>query len=197
MSYEGQNLEKQTSKQSHGVIPPPSSLPMLLTILATVVVFVIFVTPCVIPGGRARELASRAVCGSNMKNIGTGIAMYAVGHREVCPPNLEALIIAGQSPGLFVCPSTGTEGLQELVDEDGNYSFDLAGHCDYIYIAGADYKHAKGTMVTLFELPMNHQQKAVNIGHLDSHVERLSPPALLEEIQKSNDYLAERRSLKP
>ena len=189
--------EKQANTESRGVIPPPSVLPILLPILAIVVVFGIFVTPCVIPG-RARELAKRSVCGSNMKNIGTAMVMYSTGNRGVCPPNVEAIVIAGQSPDLFICPSSGTEGLEDMgFDPESNtLNPDLDGHCDYVYIAIGDSVYAQGGLVTLFELPMNHQQKAVNIGHLDSHVERHDDlAAMLAKIQASNDYLAERRRL--
>ncbi len=189
MTYKGPN---NPAKQRGRIFPIPGAVGCLVYFFG-LALLALLVSMFLASFNRARGPHPRSLCSSNMKTIGTAIAMYATSHRDVYPPNLEALIIAGQSPDLFICPNSGTKPLQQLMDYEGHYNFDLDGHCDYVYIAVGDAEYAQGSLATLFELPVNHGQEAVNVGHLDSHVERPHALYLLEEIQKSNDYLAERR----
>lgn len=59
------------------------------------------------PGlGRARELARRARCMTNLSGIGKGIGIYVnTADNDQWPPDLETLIRQGQPADMFRCPS--------------------------------------------------------------------------------------------
>lgn len=55
--------------------------------------------------GQARELAKRASCGTHLNSIGMAVLMYQSENNDQFPPDLNALVRAGQPAGLFICPS--------------------------------------------------------------------------------------------
>ena len=58
---------------------------------------------------RARELAKRAVCASNLRVIGQSLHIYANDNNGWYPPDLQTLVAEGlTSPQGMVCPSSGT-----------------------------------------------------------------------------------------
>jgi len=59
------------------------------------------------PLNRARELAKRAICGSNLHSIGQAVVLYQGENNDEFPPTLQHLIDAGYDAKLFICPSTG------------------------------------------------------------------------------------------
>ncbi len=106
----------------------------LLVVVAIIALLVSILLPTL---GRAKELARRAICGSNLRNIGTGIKMYQT-ESDDAPPWIEStswasttgtgatstttptavsptalmfmLVRMGQPVGLFVCPSDDSAG---------------------------------------------------------------------------------------
>ncbi len=140
--------------------------------------------------GRPKELAKRAICGANLKDIGTGIALYQYDHNDLPPPNLAALVADGQPMDLLICPSTDTERATTTRPAD------ITAHCDYIYAPlPAD---TKGGLVMAFELPVNHRQNIVNVLFRDYHVEGIQDmDRFVSLLQELNDYHAGLRRAKP
>ena len=84
---------------------------------------------------RARETANRVKCGSNMRQIGQGILLYANENRGNYPPNLGILVKTEELvPQVFVCPSGNTSfpGGNMAVDDQVKW---VNENSDYVYLA--------------------------------------------------------------
>ena len=110
----------------------------------------------------ARERARRASCINNLKQIGTGILMYAQDHREKYPATLAELYREKYivDKPVFHCPS----------DDSSNDS--------YIYVGmvmnngGSD----ASTTPILFDKPGIHSDNYVNVAFADGHVQGIILP---------------------
>ena len=140
--------------------------------------------------GRSKKLAKRAICGANLKEIGTGILLYAAEHDDLFPSDLATLVQADYvSPEMLICPSCDTE------PSPTTRPADVEAHCDYIYVPGMS--RASGDIVLAFELPTNHGQECVNALYVDTHVKGTGDMAVFAgELQRLNDYIAEERGAK-
>ncbi len=132
------------------------------------VIFIALLVSILLPSlNRARELAKRSVCGSNLKNLGTASVMYYTGNNDVYPPTLQHLIdAAGHSEYLLQCPSEKTDRV------------------DYFYMQ-ASYRDPGNTIIACDYMD-NHRGERRNVLFLDSHVERydeVSFQRLLTESQ--------------
>ena len=59
--------------------------------------------------GRAQELARRTMCGTNLKTIGTNLALYLADYGDKVPPDVDTLIrLQGVSADVLECPSADT-----------------------------------------------------------------------------------------
>jgi len=118
----------------------------------------VFVIPLLVallmPGlSRARELARRAACKSNVLQIAVGLTVYASANRDLWPPDLTYLVKDGRPPGIFVCPST--------INTPGS------GHFDYFYLP-ADSNADPGALV-LCDFRTNHGDGHRSILFADLH----------------------------
>ncbi|HUT61097.1 MAG TPA: hypothetical protein VNA25_24890 [Phycisphaerae bacterium] len=108
------------------------------------------------PGlSRARELAKRASCATNLSNIGKGVAMYQLSYEDAFPPTLEHLIADGQAPGIMRCPSA-----------DGKRQY------DYFYLPpepNADSSAATGSIIAC-DYRDNHKAEGRNVLFADLHI---------------------------
>jgi predicted Zn finger-like uncharacterized protein/prepilin-type processing-associated H-X9-DG protein len=112
---------------------------------------------------RAREIANRAKCASNMHQIGQAILLYQNSNNQAYPPDLTTLWKNEQLSGsVFVCPSsndTPAAGPDQLTS---------GGHLSYVYVA-PDFQPGAMTPV-LYENSTDHAHDGTNILFGDGHV---------------------------
>ncbi len=156
-----------------------------------ILVYIIIALPlaiCMPTGGRSKELAKQSICGANLKGIGNGVVLYADENDDLFPPDLATLVQADNvSPGMFVCPSSGTKRATTTRPAD------IEAHCDYIYVSGFDWD-TPGGLILAFELPANHGQEYVNVLYVATNVKGTGDMTVFAgELQRLNEYIAEER----
>ncbi len=124
---------------------------------------------------KAREEAQRALCGSNLKQIGVGCIMWAEDHDEQYPSSLKDLYPDYISElGVFVCPSTDDEVTSaEEIDEKGSY----------IYVSGLS-EDSPPDAVLAYEREDNHGGEGRNVLFVDGHVEWVREDEFSELLNK-------------
>ncbi len=142
------------------------------------------------PNAVGRELAKRAICSTNMDNIGKAIIAYHGMHKGLAPPDLVALARNKGPTNIFVCPSTETPESPKLAPAS------LDGHCDYIYISGTNADTSEN-LPMVYELPVNHSQRWSNLLFADYSCAGDIQDSFVKHVQLSNDYLAQKRRYKP
>jgi hypothetical protein len=104
------------------------------------------------PLARARVLARQSICASNLKSIGTAIAMYRVGNAQAAPPNLTILVNQGLvSARILISPSS--PGKRQ---------------CDYFYLPPAVRTASNMTMVACSFKDVHAEGRTVL--YFDTHV---------------------------
>ena len=160
----------------------------LLVVIAIIAILAAMLLPAL---AKAREMARRASCASNLKQSGLAMHMYAQDWDERMPnPQATAKGVAGDANialqglypeyidafGVFICPSsTDTEATTSLATGGANLS--------YGYVIGLDEmddsdtpvmvdQDADATTSTGFVLADddNHGTYGVNVLYLDGHV---------------------------
>jgi len=126
-----------------------------LPTLGQFVLVVPLLVAMLMPGlSKARELARRASCKSNVSAIGKAIAIYTAANRDVWPADLDTLIRDGQSPGIFVCPSSSnTPG---------------SGKFSYVYVPGT--ARSDSGQIVLCDYKANHKDGYRTVLYADLHV---------------------------
>ena len=121
--------------------------------------------------GRAREMAQRVQCASQLRGLGNAIAMYNNDYNGRNPKTLQELIETEDvSPKTLVCPSSDDE----------------IGQCSYIY-RGADLTaSADSSMIVAYDKFDNHDGEARNVLFAGGHVERYEEEDFQELIRKDN-----------
>jgi prepilin-type processing-associated H-X9-DG protein len=130
---------------------------------------------------RAREPANRVKCGSNLRQIGQAIGLYAQGHGGQYPPSLAVLLSAEDiTAEVMICASSNDEK-SAAVDTAGVVA-ELAAaeanspghkHClSYVYVGKAlTEKTATEKTIVAYEPLENHGGQGVNVLFGDGHVE--------------------------
>ncbi len=129
---------------------------------------------------RARELARRAVCGSNLRGLAMTCHIYANENDDQFPPDLATLWDHdATTPEMFVCPSAGysAEEAAELIKSE---SFDFP----YVYITGQTTM-ADPRNVLIYERLFAHAGDGGNLAFVDGHVEFAKPPRYQELIRET------------
>jgi prepilin-type processing-associated H-X9-DG protein len=117
---------------------------------------------------RVRQLAFRMTSGTNMVEIGKACRVYADDHDDKLPPNLEALVEAGDLPAKCL------ESKRRPDDFDGP---------SYVYIGGQTLEMNPGNIVA-YEDP-RFCLDGVNVLFLDSHVEFMKPEAFRQALKET------------
>jgi prepilin-type N-terminal cleavage/methylation domain-containing protein len=86
----------------------------LLVVVGIIAILAAILIPAL---GRAREMAKRSVCMSNLRQIGLAMHMYAIYNEDNMPADADPITIGGAMyllephlgniPELFICPSSG------------------------------------------------------------------------------------------
>ena len=134
---------------------------------------------------RARETANRVKCGSNMRQIGQGIFLYANENKGKYPPNLGILVKTEElTPQVFVCPTGNTAPPNGLaIDDQVKWVNDNA---DYVYLGSGMNVTAGAEVIVLYEKPGAHGGQGMNMLYGDGHVEFQMMQSAMQQIQKQN-----------
>jgi predicted Zn finger-like uncharacterized protein/prepilin-type processing-associated H-X9-DG protein len=156
----------QTSKQNR----PGKGLAIAGTVLGGIALLIgpilLLLISILLPSlNKAREIANRAKCASNMHQIGLAILMYQNDNQQQYPPDLTTLLKKEPlSTSVFVCPaSSDTPAPSPSQLESG-------GHLSYVYVPPADV-NPSATTVVLYENPGAHGNDGTNVLFGDGHVE--------------------------
>lgn len=168
----------QRVKRSGGTLTGEGMAIAGIVISAIALVLVPIQAAMLLPAlARARESARRAVCMSNLKQVGLGCVMWAVDHDEQYPSSLKDLYpdYVGDSLNVFVCPSTADEvtGAEEI-DEKGSY----------IYVSGLSESSPVDTVVA-YDREENHGGEGRNVLFVDGHVEWVREGEFSELLNRS------------
>src|SRR4051794_31010393 len=133
---------------------------------------------------RAREPANRVKCGSNLRQIGQAIALYAQGHGGQYPASLAVLFSTEDiTAEVMICASSNDEksaatdmkGVEsEVAAAEGNTSGHK--HClSYVYAGkGLTERTATEKTIVAYEPLENHDGQGANVLFGDGHVEFFS-----------------------
>ena len=130
----------------------------ILSIFFTLVVAFNLLTSLV----KTREQARRAVCMSNLKQIGLALHMYAMDYDEHFPENLSALYPKYVSDlKVFICPSR-----PGVTKEDVKKDFNIC----YKYVKGMSELYSDNCLIA-YDKKENHKGKGRNVCFVDGHLE--------------------------
>lgn len=142
-----------------------------LVIIFLVSLFISIVLPS---NSRHRVRPGQVMCGSNLRQLGQGLQLYAQDNGGLFPPDLQTL--AGTQPielAAMVCPSTNDSKPKNVA------SIGDPAACSYIYVDTGLTSKAKPDCILALEDPANHELRGGNVLFVDGHVEFI----LLDEIQ--------------
>lgn len=126
---------------------------------------------------RARELAKRTVCMSNLRGIGQGCHIYANDHNDKFPDDFAALVKEGMcTPGMFVCPSSG-----EVEADPDDFLTGKNPKVSYVLIKGQSTNRDVRNVLAYEPLENHHEGGCILF--LDGHAEFVKMPRFAEEIR--------------
>lgn len=121
---------------------------------------------------RAREMADRVKCASNMRQLGQAMLMYANANQNQLPDSLKSLaqFDSTLSPAVFVCPSDSKKPASPQ-----SLAADLAAgrNVSYVYVGKGLSSSAPPDVVLLYEPLQDHRREGMNVLFADGHVEFL------------------------
>jgi prepilin-type processing-associated H-X9-DG protein len=133
---------------------------------------------------RSSETANRVKCGSNLRQIGQAIALYAQAHGGHYPPSLAVLLLTEDiTPEVMICASSNDE--KSAAADTAGVVAELAAaeanapgykHClSYVYAGTAlTEKAPTQTTIVAYEPLENHGGDGTNVLFGDGHVEFVS-----------------------
>lgn len=122
---------------------------------------------------RARELAKRTVCVSNLHGIGQSLQIYANDNDGWFPPDLQTLVAEGlTAPKGLICPSSGT----------------ARGAPDFLYVPGLT-DAATPNWIVAFDDAANHNGEGSVVLRVDGSATFLRKPQLSAELQRVRDEI--------
>jgi prepilin-type processing-associated H-X9-DG protein len=185
-------LIARRSEKRRGVSGRAAARAYLL--LAGVEVAVLLLIAVTLPQlGRSRETANRVKCGSNLRQIGMAVRLYADENGGRFPPDLETLLMTQDViASMFVCPSSNDDAAKGPTTQAVIRELRSGAHyCSYVYVgAGLGNDTATEAHVVAYEPVANHHGDGMNVLYGDGHVEFLNRPEsdrVLDELRHGHN----------
>ena len=130
---------------------------------------------------RSFEMAHRVKCGSNLRQIGMAIVMYANENRGAMPPRLEEVLLTQDiTPEVMICPSSSDTPIPMGYTQQTSLNLQPGGHLSYVYLPSrgfnaAAYRIGADRLVLVYE-PLGHHKVGFNALFADGHVEFIYGP---------------------
>ena len=137
------------------------------------------------PLGRARESAKRIKCGSNLRQIGQALELYAADAGGAFPPDFDTMVAVVDDyfyPGLFLCPSSGTT-FQARSPSPGPLVY--GQNCDYRYLGRGLGDAAPAGRLVAFDDPAHHDGEGANLLFADGGVRFVPAGELLDLLAEA------------
>jgi len=172
------NLPRKRSEDRRRAI-----LAIVLSLICSIVALVGAALPSL---NTPRSPSPQVKCGSNLRQIGQGIMMYANDHKGRFPTTLDLLISdQDMSPEVFTCPSTNDVSAKGATTQQIVADFAKPGRCSYIYVGGnLNTTTATAAHIAAYEPLANHKGTGMNVLFGDGHAEWL-------DVKAANYMLAE------
>jgi hypothetical protein len=125
---------------------------------------------------RARELAKRVQCASQLHSIGIAINLYQNENRDQNPPNLKLLTTTEDlDPKMLICPSSDDE----------------VGEVSYVYRGEDLDASAPAFMIIAYDKYENHQGEARNVLFADFVAKKYDDDDFRDSLRRDNEYRRE------
>jgi prepilin-type processing-associated H-X9-DG protein len=173
---------------SEGILYTAYGAPMIAT-PGSVAIIALLVSILLPSLSRARELAKRAVSGSNLRMIGMGCHIYANQHDDQFPEFLDQLVVEGHcTPQHLISPRGRRTTLPETefakVVQSGRFTRDTVQPGtlpnSYVYIAGQSLE-SHGRNVIMYEEVVDDE--GTNVLFVDGHVEFMKFPFFQQTLR--------------
>ena len=146
---------------------------------------VLVVLWALVPTGHGNHrLASIVYCGSNLRQIGIGIQLYAKDYAQSgspYPPDLQAILLTQSiTPESFICLKSSDTRAIGTTPAIIATNMRQPGKCSYIYVGAGLTAGCKPECVLALEDPGNHGLEGGNVLFGDGHVEMVEMPMLMQ-----------------
>jgi prepilin-type processing-associated H-X9-DG protein len=162
-----------------------------LIIIAAIIVVLIAILLPALPSRESGTL--RVKCLSQLRQIGSALALYAQQNNDVYPPRLVDLCNLRIPAKMLVCPTSKTEiAAREGATPQQTITTILAGgnHVSYVYLIGGMHTASlKPGAVAAYEAPGNHGSKSAGSGNVlfvDGHATSIPVAQLQQMIKEVN-----------
>ena len=156
---------------------------VIASVVAALLLFSIFGPS----GTRSRPVANLVKCGSNLRQIGQAIMLYANEHQGRYPDKLGDLMDQDITTAVFICPaSNDTDAVPGPTPQASSANVHAGGHLSYIYLGKGLTGTQPATIVIAYEPLTNHNNTEINVLFGDGHIEFVHVPAATTLIAELN-----------